>query len=246
MEVYFLNINIILFLFLSVVSLLGTLIGSALGLLIKNPSKRLLGAMIGFAAGLMLSVVVFDLIPECLKKWSFNNTIMSIIAGIIIIYFGDNLLNKKNICANKHLQVAILTAVGLMLHNFPEGIIMGCSFLVGGSLGVKMCILIAIHDVPEGLAVTAPMVASKINPVKIFIYTAITALPTAFGAAIGLFIGGISKAILGSSLGLASGIMIYVVFFGMIPEAMKLWGGRMSKMGILLGVLLGFTMCTNL
>ncbi|WP_026882094.1 ZIP family metal transporter [Clostridium akagii] len=240
------NINIILFLFLSVVSLLGTLIGSALGLLIKNPSKRLLGAMIGFAAGLMLSVVVFDLIPECLKKWSFNNTIMSIIAGIIIIYFGDNLLNKKNICANKHLQVAILTAVGLMLHNFPEGIIMGCSFLVGGSLGVKMCILIAIHDVPEGLAVTAPMVASKINPVKIFIYTAITALPTAFGAAIGLFIGGISKAILGSSLGLASGIMIYVVFFGMIPEAMKLWGGRMSKMGILLGVLLGFTMCTNL
>lgn len=240
------NINIILFLFLSIVSLLGTLIGSALGLLIKNPSKRLLGAMIGFAAGLMLSVVVFDLIPECLKKWSFNNTIMSIIAGIIIIYFGDNLLNKKNICANKHLQVAILTAVGLMLHNFPEGIIMGCSFLVGGSLGVKMCILIAIHDVPEGLAVTAPMVASKINPVKIFIYTAITALPTAFGAAIGLFIGGISKAILGISLGLASGIMIYVVFFGMIPEAMKLWGGRMSKMGILLGVLLGFTMCTNL
>lgn len=246
MEVYFLNTNIILFLFLSVVSLLGTLIGSALGLLIKNPSKRLLGAMIGFAAGLMLSVVVFDLIPECLKKWSFNNTVMSIIAGIIIIYFGDNLLNKKNICANKHLQVAILTAVGLMLHNFPEGIIMGCSFLVGGSLGVKMCILIAIHDVPEGLAVTAPMVASKINPVKIFIYTAITALPTAFGAAIGLFIGGISKAILGTSLGLASGIMIYVVFFGMIPEAMKLWGGRMSKMGILLGVLLGFTMCTNL
>ena len=240
------NINIILFLFLSVVSLLGTLIGSALGLLIKNPSKRLLGAMIGFAAGLMLSVVVFDLIPECLKKWSFNNTIMSIIVGIIIIYFGDNLLNKKNICANKHLQVAILTAVGLMLHNFPEGIIMGCSFLVGGSLGVKMCILIAIHDVPEGLAVTAPMVASKINPVKIFIYTAITALPTAFGAAIGLFIGGISKAILGTSLGLASGIMIYVVFFGMIPEAMKLWGGRMSKVGILLGVLLGFTMCTNL
>ena len=85
------NTNITLFLFLSVVSLLGTLVGSALGLIIKNPSKRLLGSMIGFAAGLMLSVVVFDLIPECLKKWDFNNTIITIIMGIIIIYFGDNL-----------------------------------------------------------------------------------------------------------------------------------------------------------
>ncbi len=240
------NTNITLFLFLSVVSLLGTLVGSALGLIIKNPSKRLLGSMIGFAAGLMLSVVVFDLIPECLKKWDFNNTIITIIVGIIIIYFGDNFLSRTKICSNKHLQVAILTAVGLTLHNFPEGIIMGCSFFVGGSLGIKMCILIAIHDVPEGLAVTAPMVASRMDPLKIFLFTAVTALPTAFGAAIGLFIGGISQTVLGTSLGLASGIMLYVVCFSMIPEAIKLWGGRMSKMGILLGILLGFTMCTIL
>ena len=142
--------------------------------------------------------------------------------------------------------MAILTAVGLTLHNFPEGIIMGCSFFVGGSLGIKMCILIAIHDVPEGLAVTAPMVASRMDPLKIFLFTAVTALPTAFGAAIGLFIGGISQTVLGTSLGLASGIMLYVVCFSMIPEAIKLWGGRMSKMGILLGILLGFTMCTIL
>lgn len=240
------NTNVILFLFLSVVSLLGTLVGSSLGLLIKKPSKRLLGLMIGFASGLMLSVVVFDLIPECLKKWSFNNTIISIVIGIAIIYLGDNYLNKRNICSNKHLQVAILTAIGLMLHNFPEGIIMGCSFLVGGSLGLKICLLIAIHDIPEGLAVTAPMVASNIDPIKIFLYTAVTALPTAFGAAIGLFIGGISQAVLGTSLGLASGIMLYVVCFSMIPEAIELYAGAASKMGILFGILFGFIMCTTL
>jgi ZIP family zinc transporter len=246
MEVYFLNGNLILFLFLSVVSLLGTLLGSALGLLIKKPSKKLLASMIGFAGGLMFSVVVFDLIPECLNKWSFIYTLITIIMGIIFIYIVDNFLRKRNICTNKHLQIAILTAVGLMLHNFPEGIIMGCSFVVGGSLGLKMCILIAIHDVPEGLAVTAPMLASNVNPLKIFIYTAITALPTAFGAAMGLFIGNISQTVLGTSLGLASGIMLYVVCFSMIPEAIEFSGGNRSKMGILLGILFGFVMCTAL
>jgi ZIP family zinc transporter len=246
MEVYFLSGNLVLFLFLSVVSLLGTLVGSALGLLIKKPSKRLLGSMIGFAAGLMFSVVVFDLIPECLNKWSFKNTFITMIMGIIIIYIVDNFLHEKKICSNKHLQVAMLTAAGLMMHNLPEGIIMGCSFVVGGSLGIKMCILIAIHDVPEGLAVTAPMLASNIDPLKIFLYTALTALPTAFGAAIGLFIGNISENVLGTSLGLASGIMLYVVCFSMIPEAIDISNSKWSRTGILLGILMGLVMCSVL
>lgn len=239
------NINtIIILMFLSVVSLLGTLIGSSIGLLIKKPSRRLLGVLIGFAAGIMLSVVVFDLIPECIKKWSFYSTIITIIIGIAIITFTDKLTSKGNKHSNKHLQIALLTAIGLMLHNFPEGIIMGCGFIVGGSLGVKMCILIAVHDIPEGIAVAAPMVASRVDPIKIFIYTALTALPTAFGATIGIFIGGISESVLGTSLGLASGIMLYVVCGKMIPEANAIWSGVTSTLGILLGFLLGLAMCT--
>ncbi|MDF2505266.1 MAG: putative divalent heavy-metal cations transporter [Clostridium sp.] len=243
----FLNINtIIILLFVSVISLLGTLIGSSVGLLIKNPSKRLLGALIGLAAGIMLSVVVFDLIPECIKKWNFASTIGTSLIGIAIIAFADKLTSKKGVHSNKHLQIALLTAIGLMLHNFPEGIIMGCGFIVGGSLGIKMCILIAVHDIPEGIAVAAPMVASKIDPLKIFIYTALTALPTAFGATMGIFIGGVSESVLGTSLGLASGIMLYVVCGKMIPEANTIYSGITTTLGILMGFLLGLAMCTVL
>ena len=241
------NINtVIILMFISVVSLLGTLIGSSVGLLIKKPSKRLLGVLIGFAAGIMLSVVVFDLIPECIKKWNFVSTIITALIGIAIIAFTDKLTGKKNVNSNKHLQIAFLTAIGLMLHNFPEGIIMGCGFIVGGSLGIKMCILIAVHDIPEGIAVAAPMMASRIDPIKIFLYTALTALPTAFGATLGIFIGGISQSVLGTSLGLASGIMLYVVCGKMIPEATAIWSGITSTLGILMGFLLGLVMCTVL
>ncbi len=198
------------------------------------------------AAGIMLSVVVFDLIPECIKKWNFASTIATSLIGIAIIAFTDKLTSKKGVDSNKHLQIALLTAIGLMLHNFPEGIIMGCGFIVGGSLGIKMCILIAVHDIPEGIAVAAPMVASKIDPLKIFIYTALTALPTAFGATMGIFIGGVSESVLGTSLGLASGIMLYVVCGKMIPEANTIYSGITTTLGILMGFLLGLAMCTVL
>lgn len=234
---------IFILLFVSVISLLGTLIGSSVGLLISKPSNRLLGALLGFSGGLMLAIVVFDLMPECIKKWNFKSTLFTIVLGIIIIAVSDRILNKKRIFSNKHMQVAVITAAGLMLHNFPEGIIMGCGFFLGGSLGIRMCILIAVHDIPEGIAVAAPMVASRIDPLKIFVYTAITAIPTAFGAAIGIFIGGISANILGTSLGLASGIMLYVVCGKMMPEAVKLWYGLSTTLSILTGFLLGLVMC---
>lgn len=241
------NINtVIILIFISVVSLLGTLIGSSVGLLIRRPSKKLLGTLIGFAAGIMLAVVVFDLIPECIEKWNFTNTITASVIGIIIIAFADKFTKGSSNLSDRHLQMALLTAMGLMLHNFPEGIIMGCGFIVGGSLGIKMCILIAVHDIPEGIAVAAPMVASKIDPLKIFVYTALTALPTAFGASIGIFIGGISQGILGTSLGIASGIMLYVVCGKMIPEANAIYSGITSTLGILSGFLLGLAMCTLL
>ncbi|MDD3223439.1 MAG: ZIP family metal transporter [Clostridium sp.] len=239
--------HIIITLFLCVVSLLGTLLGSALGLLFKKPTKGLMSVMIGLSGGLMMSVVVFDLLPESLLKTNFANVLGSIILGIAIIFFGDTILKgNKSVIKDATRQMALLTAVGLMIHNLPEGIIMGCGFAAGKSLGLKMCILISVHDIPEGLAVTAPMIVSGMDPLKTFLYTAVTALPTAVGVIIGIFVGNISQRILGLSLGLASGIMIYVVLFSMIPEAIKLKDGLEARFGILSGVMIGFIMCTVL
>ncbi len=123
---------------------------------------------------------------------------------------------------------------------------MGCGFLAGGSLGFKMCILIAVHDIPEGIAVAAPMTAYKVDRLKIFFYTAITALPTVFGAFFGLFIGKISDNYIGLSLGIASGIMLYISCGKMLKEAYKFWDGILTTMAILLGILLGLAMCVLL
>ena len=224
----------------SVVSLIGTMIGASMGVIVKKPSNKLLGSILGFAGGLMLSVVVFDLIPEAIAKWNFAGTLIFCIIGIIVIAIIDNKINLDNI--NKHVKVAFMASIGLMIHNFPEGIIMGCGFAAGGTLGIKMSLIIAIHDIPEGIAVAAPLMASKVKIPKILFYALITAFPTAIGAWIGAYIANISVNVLGACLSFASGIMLYVVCGEMIPESSKLWDGITSTIGTLSGIIVGLIM----
>lgn len=221
----------------SIVSLTGTMLGAVLGVVVKKPSRRFIGTVVGFAAGLMLSVVVFDLIPEAIDRWSFTNTVMGAVIGSLIVAVIDGKVVKHDM--NKHMKVAFMAAVGLMIHNFPEGIIMGCGFRAGGSLGIKMCLIIAIHDIPEGLAVAAPLMSSNVGKLKILLYALVTASPTAVGTFLGAFIAGISQNVLGICLSFAAGIMLYVVCGEMMPESSRTWEGTSSTIGVLSGIILG-------
>lgn len=239
------NTNVLLIVILgSIVSLIGTMVGASLGIIVKKPSNRLLGAVIGFAGGLMLSIVVFELIPEAMTNWSFIGTIIFSLLGIITIIIIDTKVNIGNngFIENKHLKVAFMAALALMLHNLPEGVIMGCGFLAGQSLGIKMSLIIAIHDIPEGIAVSAPLMASNVKISRILLYAFLTAFPTAIGSWIGAYVGGISQNVLGACLAFASGIMMYVVCGEMFPESSKLWDGITSSIGILAGIMLGLVM----
>lgn len=219
----------------SLISLIGTMMGASIGTFIKNPSKKFIASTMAFAGGLMLSVVVFDLIPEAIEQGGFLYTLVFYILGMLIIYLIEKFAHSKD----SYSKMAFITALGLMLHNFPEGIIMGCSFLSGKSLGVKTSIIIALHDVPEGLAVTVPLMASNKSLFKILLYVFITAVPTALGALIGVLIGNVSQIFLGICLALASGIMIYVVFGELIPESNNLSSGITNTISVLLGITIG-------
>ncbi|KGM96267.1 zinc transporter [Clostridium novyi A str. 4552] len=230
----------------SIVSLLGTMIGASIGIIIKNPSKKVIGNINGLAAGLMLSVVMMDLIPESIEKVNVFYTVVFCILGICTIMLVDILTgSERKFFGNSSSKVAFMASIGLMIHNFPEGIIMGAGFLAYATLGIKMSIVIAIHDIPEGIAVAAPLMASKVKPFKIMLYAFITAFPTLLGSWLGLYIGNISKIVLAECLGVASGIMLYVVLGQMIPESFKKGEKIDVTVSSLCGVILGIVI-TNI
>lgn len=232
--------TIIIILFCLNMSVIGTIIGAFLSISVKKQSRTLLGKSLGFSGGIMLTMTFCELIPEAIKIQGINNFMVFFSLGvlvILIISYISTFCNKSN-----NIRIAMMVALGFMLHNFPEGLIMGLGFMAGNGLGIKMSILIAMHDIPEGIAVAAPLLYSNVKKKKVMLYVLATTMPALIGAIIGIAIGAVSPFIMASSLSLAAGIMSYVVLFEIIPESREIIGVKGSSIYLLLGALIGILM----
>lgn len=151
--------------------------------------------------------------------------------------------------ANSHLFVAgLVMMVAIALHNLPEGMVIGASYaiepditsnLFSGS-GFIMAIVIGLHNIPEGMAVSVPLISGGMGKLKAVMLTALSGLPTVFGALLGYALGGISNVMLVLSLGFASGAMLYVVFGELLPESILMWKSKLPAFALFAGVLAGF------
>ena len=135
----------------------GTTIGGILGVIIKKNSNKFLSFILSLASGLMMSVISFELIPESMKINSICGVIIGILLGIITMIICDigiqkKFSNKQNkyIEKNELLKTGIIVSVGLAIHNIPEGLAIGSGFEASMVLGLGLAITICLHDIPEG------------------------------------------------------------------------------------------------
>lgn len=224
--------------------IIGTGLGGVIALLIKTSSNRLQGVILEFSAGLMLSVVCFDLMPEAFRLGGVGMGCLGVVLGTLIIIILDDIIRKmdivkKAVADRGILRTGILMAVGISLHNFPEGIAVGSGFEASVKLGLSIALVIAIHDIPEGMAVALPLKLGGIHKGIVMALVILSGLPTAFGAFFGVLLGGISSDVIAVCLGFAGGAMIYIVCSELMPEAKKLHRGRLSSIANMLGILGG-------
>lgn len=222
--------------------LIGTTLGGVLGAILKIKSNKFLSFILEFAAGLMTAVICFDLIPEALELISISLCIFGVLIGVISMILCDKLVNKIYAGNNEKssiLKTGIIICIGLAIHNFPEGLAIGSGFDASESLGLSLAIAIALHDVPEGISISLPMKTGGFSKKKAILLTAISGITTGVGAFFGAIIGNISIDLIGISLSFAAGAMLYIVSCELIPESNKLYEGRMGSIGNIIGIVLG-------
>lgn len=224
--------------------ILGTSIGGFMAFFVSNVSNRYLSLILEFSAGLMTSVVCFELIPEAFGLGGTALTFCGIFAGVITIIILENLIGKSQYIKRGYknsslLRAGILTAIGIALHNFPEGFAVGSGFEASVSLGFTLTIVILIHDIPEGMAMAVPMRAGGFSKTKAFLLTMLSGVPMGFGAFTGAVLGGISKSLISVCLGFAGGAMLYIVCAELIPQSKRLYTGRLPSLGNVIGILCG-------
>lgn len=84
-----------------------------------------------------------------------------------------------------------------------------------------------------------PINQSGYGRIKAIVLTALSGVTTGIGAFCGAIIGNVSKELIGISLAFAAGAMLYIVSCELIPESNKMYRGRFSSFGNILGILLG-------
>ena len=114
-------------------------------------------------------------------------------------------------------KAGVVTLLAIAFHNIPEGMAIGASGANNLVLGIVVALIIAVHNVPEGMAISAPLVSGGVKKSRAIALALLAGLATLVGALIGVFAGGASEIASAISISLASGAMICVSVFDLLP-----------------------------
>mgnify|MGYP000939943789 CR=1 FL=1 len=211
-------------LFPSLLAGLATALGCLIVLLTRPPGRRTLAVMLGGAAGVMLAVVILDLIPAALDTGTPLETIIGAATGIGTLWIIDRSFSNHSVTTPFHRITAMrklgyLMAIGISLHDLPEGMAIAGAYAVGGKLGPLLAFSIALHNIPEGIATAAPLQMGGLRRLHILLIIIIVSLFTPLGTLIGLCLIHLSPQRLAFLLALAAGAMVYLIKDELLPAA---------------------------
>jgi ZIP family zinc transporter len=233
-------------LLLSTLAGLSTLIGGALGLVLRRPGPRFMAFTLGFSAGVMIHVSFVELLQAGVASLGFAPAHLAFFAGMAAMFLVDAAIPHDYFDAHDHagtddhasalMKTGLFVALGI--HNVPEGMASFVGALQARSLGISIAVAIGIHNIPEGLAVAAPVLAATGNRRKAFLWTFLSGIaePLGAGAAALILLPFLSEAVLGYVLASVAGVMVYITLDELIPVSRSFGREHLSILGVFVGM----------
>jgi ZIP family zinc transporter len=142
---------------------------------------------------------------------------------------------------DRHLfNSGLVIAVGMSIHNLPEGMVVSAGYSHVPELGILVAIMICLHNIPEGIATVSPLLKAGVDGWRAVGLATLSGLVEPMGALIGiLIITSIGVDIVGWGLGFAAGVMTYVTIDELIPVAHEYCSENHKHMvssGLLIGM----------
>ncbi|GAB2276997.1 Zinc transporter ztp29 [Dionaea muscipula] len=246
---------------LSLVGGLSTSIGALFVVLNRAPNLKMLGLLQGFAAGLMLSISFFDLAHNALNSIGFLKGNIWFFAGVVFFAIVVNFIPEptlgpssdakdkkksedeggKDMMKKHRRQVlfsGIITAVGISLHNFPEGMAVFLGSIKGLRVGLNLALAIALHNIPEGVAVALPVYFATQSKWQAFKLATLSGLAEPLGVILVAYIfpTSLHPEILEGLLGSVGGVMAFLTLHEMLPLAFDYAGQKQAVKAVFLGM----------
>lgn len=228
-----------------------TVIGTLLGFIFNTVSDKINDCIMGFASGLMLSAAFFGLIIPAIQltgKSKIYIPILGVLCGALFINVADIFAPKmmsfigadsKNENKRKISERALLFVLAIAIHNFPQGMAAGVGFGTQETVNaVSISIGIAIQNIPEGMIIIAPLLASGASRKKTLGIGILTGSIEILGTISGYLAVKIANFIMPFLLSFAFGTLLYVICSDMIPQAHSHGYEKQATYSLILGFLL--------
>ncbi|CAM9811284.1 unnamed protein product [Heterosigma akashiwo] len=215
------------------VTALSTGLGAVPMFFASEIGEQMLGISNAIASGMMLAASC-SLIYEGATNEAGENQALSegvraalgAASGLLFIYLTKQILDKyedlklgglQGVDARKVLLIVFV----MTLHSFSEGVGIGVSF--GGSAGARLGVFIsaslAVHNVPEGLAVALVLNPRKVSKLNTALWCIFTSMPQPLMAVPAFLFVEQFLPLLPVGLGFAAGAMFWVAVFELFAEA---------------------------
>ena len=209
---------------------LATGLGAVPFLFARHMSRRWLGASNALAGGFMLAASVL-LVVEGGRRGPLR-VAAGFAAGAALLALARRTLRDRPDAHLGRLQGAdalkAITIVAVMtIHSLTEGVGVGVSFGGGETLGALITAAIALHNVPEGLAISLVLIPRGSGVARAAWWSVFSSLPQPLLAAPAFVFVEAFRPILPVGLGFAGGAMTWLVVSELVPDARAEAPGRL-------------------
>lgn len=148
--------------------------------------------------------------------------------------------SKTHITDVKLLKTGLFVALGIAIHNTPEGIAVGAGYAHTPAFGIFIATAITLHNIPEGIATALPLYKAGMSKRR----AAVTALLSGLTEPIGALLAGLVLTSFGTlipvALAFAGGVMVFITLDELVPVAREHGHQHYTAIGIILGAVFVF------
>lgn len=184
--------------------------GSLLSFFVKETNKRFLALSLSFSAGIMIYVSFMAILPEGMEllestmgEMGHYIALIGFFGGMFITGLMEKLVHKyagdyhghhsghdhgehSHGGEHEHLsKLGLMSAIAIAIHNLPEGLALFTAGLKDISLALPIAAAVIIHNIPLSIAISVPIYYSSGSKRKAFMYTLLVGLCQPLGAIIG-------------------------------------------------------------
>lgn len=187
--------------------------GSLLSYLVKRSNRKFLSLSLSFSAGIMIYTAFMAILPEGIHLLEenlgeagyyiallafFGGMFLTALVEKIVHRFGGHHHGFEEEHEHHHHEhehehehnhhttnLGIMSAIAIAIHNLPEGLAVYTTGLKDISLAIPIAIGVILHNIPLSIAITMPIFYATGSRKKGFIYSLMVGLCQPLGAILG-------------------------------------------------------------